>query len=239
MLAPAVTPDIRRALVVGAERSLVTTLVARALKRTPPAIVGASPTAGAPLVGAFAAVVAAVVRKSHGGAPLRVLAAGPAPEVEGELARACPDAVAVMSTVLVGDEAFAARVVASPAAALMAAPAPWDRRALAALGAVSLSLPIVARAVPLATADVAALREGDVLLLGNWPLRGGGDGHLAGPVVLVAPGSNDNAGRRWSGGGRGGGARCRARRDRRGHSDGAPVGRDEQRRRRDAGASRG
>jgi flagellar motor switch/type III secretory pathway protein FliN len=194
MLAPAEAPEVRRAVVVAADRALAAAVVARALQRAAPAVVlGASPV-GAALVGAFAAVVAAVVRRAHAGTASRVLAAGPAPVLEADLARACPDAVVTTLTVLLGDDAFAARVVVSPETALSAPHAPWRTAALMALGGMPLGLPIVACGVTVTAADVAALRVGDVFLPGHWRLTcagaGPGAGALAGPVLLAAPDSD-------------------------------------------------
>jgi flagellar motor switch protein FliN/FliY len=133
--------------------------------------------------------VAAVARKAHAGTASRVLAAGPAGVLEADLARACPDAVVTTLTVLLGDDAFAARVVASPEATHAAPPAVWGTAAMHALDGLPVSLPVVACAVMASAADVAALRQGDVFVPGTWRLEGAGKGAIAGPVVLAAPGS--------------------------------------------------
>jgi len=139
-------------------------------------------------IGGFAAIVVAAARRSHGGAAMRVLAAGPAPALEADLVHAGGELSAVTLTVLIAHDAFEARVVV-PRNAVLAAPSlAWDAAALAALGATPLALPVVACAVRLPVADVARLGVGDVLLVSGWPLARAKSGHeLLGPVLLSAP----------------------------------------------------
>ena len=148
---------------------------------------GAGPSPG--LAGAFAAVVAAALRRSHNGAAMRVLAAGPAAPLEADLARVDPRLAAVTMTVLLANEAFAARVVVSCSAAA-AAPLPaWGATELASLGAVPLTLCVVACSTRVTAAEFASLRAGDALLPGTWRL-GRSEAGVHGAVLLASPSSD-------------------------------------------------
>ncbi len=109
-------------------------------------------------------------------------------------------------TVLVGDDAYAARVVLRGTPALSAPPAAWNARALFSLGAMPIAMPVVACASLAQLSDVAALRVGDVWLPGTWPLELARDGEssasLRGPVILAAPGATCGARARLVEGGR-------------------------------------
>lgn len=192
VLARADAPLLERGVLVEAEPALVANVVARAARREPAAVLDPGATLAPGAVGAFAAVLVAGLRRANGrrgGVAMRVLAAGPAAALEADLARVARDLWAVSLTVLVGDDAFEARV-ALPREAALGAPAPaWDAAALAALGATPIAVPIVAHVVTMAATDLALLARGDALVLDGWPLaRTPSSGRaLAGPVVLAAP----------------------------------------------------
>jgi flagellar motor switch/type III secretory pathway protein FliN len=187
VLANADSPGLARAVVIEAEQALVATVVARITRRPPPVVLQAGETASAGLSGAFAAFVAAALRRAHGQVTTRVLAAGPAPALEADLARAGHELVAIALTVLVGDDAFDARIVA-PRGGLLGLPLlPWDVTAVAALGITPLALPVVAHAVRLPATELARLAPGDALMLPGWPLARPAPGGLAGRVLLSAP----------------------------------------------------
>jgi flagellar motor switch/type III secretory pathway protein FliN len=120
-----------------------------------------------------------------------VLAAGPAPPLESDLARANGDVVVATATVLLERDAFLARLVVP---ARLVATAPQARcsgaELAAALGPVALDLPIVACAATATATDVASLRVGDVWLPGTWPMRLGPRGEPVGPVFLADPASS-------------------------------------------------
>jgi type III secretion system YscQ/HrcQ family protein len=186
LLARAEAVEVGRAVLVQAERALAAGLVARALKRPTPRVVDAGAPLPPAIAGAFAAVLVAAIRTAHAGTAPRVLAAGPASALEADLVRLGSDLVAVTLAVLVGDEAFAARVVVPRAAAATPADDAWDARAVADLGPVPLAVPVVACAAIAPAAEIAALRPGDVLLPAAIGLRRAA-GALAGTVVLAAP----------------------------------------------------
>lgn len=187
VLARADTPEVARSALVEAERSLATAIVSRVLDRKPPVVVDASAPAAASLAGAFAAVVAAIARRVHAGVAPRVIAAGPGSALASDLARLGPDRIALTFTVLVDRDAHAGRVVVPRTFLSAAASPPWDAHSLAALGAIPLSLPIVACAVRASAADIASLQAGDAFLPGNaWRLSRS----LAGTVSLAAPTSD-------------------------------------------------
>jgi hypothetical protein len=169
------------------ESALATAVVARALGRAPP-LFQRTERESAAIAGAFAAVVAAVARRAHSTALLRVVSAGPADELQASLPAAADDLATIALTVTVADDAYAARVIL-PTRLARDAPAPaWTRTTLSALGATPLSLPVVATAFETTTLDVASLRPGDALMPPKWPLTraSNGDGWV-GPVWLAAP----------------------------------------------------
>jgi flagellar motor switch/type III secretory pathway protein FliN len=183
------------ALRIDAERALAAVCVARVVRQTPPTIADASGTTPW-LAGAFAAIVVAAARRSLGGAVLRVERAEPAglPELDPWWAES--NAVGVSMTVLVGDDAYLARIgVARDRIAL--APGPlWGAAALRSLGATPLSLPLVACSWATTVEEIGALREGDVVVPATWPIaRAPGtptrERQLAGTLALAAPGSSD------------------------------------------------
>jgi len=186
-LAASDAPEVAQSGLIEAERALTVAVVARAIRRKPPAVTRPASRESPEIVGAFAAVVAAVARRAHAGVALRVLAAGPGAALESDLERVDPELVAATLTVLVADEAYEARVVVPRAALNSAPPHRWDSEALAALGGTPLSLPLVACVTASNAAELGALRPGDVFLPGAWRLTRSGDGVLIGPVVLAAP----------------------------------------------------
>jgi flagellar motor switch/type III secretory pathway protein FliN len=196
LVARSEAPDVGRAVLVEAEGALVAAVLSRVLRRPAPRVIDPSAAPGAPSAGAFAAIVAAVLRRAHashaGGADagtLRVLAAGPAADLESDLRRAAPDAHALTLTALVDDDAFEARVVVSLGAARAAPSRTWTVTDLAALGALPLEVPVVACACASTVAEVASLGVGDVLVPGPWPLERV-QGGLSGPVH-IAPAGRD------------------------------------------------
>jgi flagellar motor switch/type III secretory pathway protein FliN len=189
------------------EVSLAAAIAAGVTRRPPIALAKALAKADAPaasaLAGALAAVVAAAARKAHAGPVLRVLAAGSARTLEAELLAEEGEVVAVELTVLLADEAYAARVLFGPSAVRGAPPAAWSREGLAALGPLPLVLPVVACASAATAGDVASLGPGDVWLPGGWALERAGEGaELLGPVVLAAPSAAIGVRARLVGGGR-------------------------------------
>jgi flagellar motor switch/type III secretory pathway protein FliN len=185
LVAPAETPDLAHAVLVEAELALVAAVVGRVAEQQTPVVLGAGATAAPGAAGALGAVVVAALRKAHAGSAMCVLAAGPAPALEADIARAGGELYGVSLTVLLGDEAFAARVVV-PRRAALAAPAPsWDVALLAALGPTPLALSVVAHAVRATASDVGALHPGDALVLPGWSLARTGTRGLSGSVALA------------------------------------------------------
>jgi type III secretion system YscQ/HrcQ family protein len=182
------TDELTDALLVEAEAPLAASLVQRVLKRPPRVPLSSADPRSLSLAGALAAILAAAARRAHRGDPLRVVAAGPSSELGAHLHPPIRDPCAVALTVLVGNDAFHARITLSRTAALRAQPPPWNRAGLSALGPVPLSVPIVAHAAVLTATAVASLRVGDALLASPWPLRRHGS-TLCGPVHLAAPSS--------------------------------------------------
>lgn len=175
---------------VEVEGALAAAIAARVLRRPPPVLIKPL-RPSQDIAGALAAVVAAAARRAHAGTALEVRAAGPAPELEAALYEHDPSAIAVTVTILLGDDAYAGRLVISrrTLANRSATPtAPWSALALSGLGATPLAVPVVACAVESTVSDVAALGPGDVLVPGSWPtaLDATPEG-MAGPVLLSPP----------------------------------------------------
>jgi flagellar motor switch/type III secretory pathway protein FliN len=190
LVAPADAPDLAHGVLVEAELALVALAVARVTRRKAPAVLEAAAAASPATAGAFGAIVLAALRRAHAGIGLRVVAAGPAVALEEDLLRARGELRAVSLTVLVGDDAFDARVALARASALAAALPSWDEAALAAMGPAPLAVPLAAHAVCSTAAEVAMLAAGDVLVAPGWPLTRGGEAGWTGPVVLAAPSSS-------------------------------------------------
>ncbi len=206
-LAPADGDALRDGALLVMESALASAVVARIVRRPPPAAVNLTAPPSPALAGAVAAVIVAAARRAQASAsPLRVMSAGPATVLEPEFVVEGPDALALSVTVLVGDDAYAARVVLRDNHAPAAPPAAWNARALFSLGAMPIAVPVVACASLAQLAEVAALRVGDAWLPGTWPLelaRGSGaSASLQGPVLLAAPGATCGARARLVEGGR-------------------------------------
>jgi len=189
------------------ESALAAVVVSRVVRRPPPVATSLTALPSAALAGAFAAVIVAAARRAHTtSSPLRVVSAGVASVLEAEFGGGDPDLLAVSFTVLVGDDAYAARLVLRRETASAPLPPAWTAGALASLGALPLSIPIVACATRAQVADVAALRAGDAWLPGAWPLEvatdEGTSASLQGPVLLAAPGATSGVRARLAPGGR-------------------------------------
>jgi flagellar motor switch/type III secretory pathway protein FliN len=191
LVAPADAPDLAHGVVVEAEVALVAAVVARVTRRKAPAVLEPGTAASAGAAGALGAVVLAALRRAHTGVAMRVVAAGPAAALEADVARAGGGELRTVSlTVLVGDEAFEARVALPRSAALAAPSLSWDARALTAMGPAPLAIPLVAHAVSSSAAELATLALGDALVLPAWPMTRGGAAGWTGPVVLAGPSSS-------------------------------------------------
>ena len=174
------------------EVPLAAAVAARVTRRPPVALAKADAPPASSLAGALAAVITAAARKACAGPALRVLAAGPAAALEPALLAEGAlggQIVAVELTVLLADEAYAARLILPARSVAGGSPEEWSREALAALGPLPLCVPVVACASVSTAGDIASLRPGDVWLPGAWPLEIGASG-LVGPVVLAAPGAS-------------------------------------------------
>lgn len=181
------TPQLERAMLVEVDVALVATAVARVARRKPPAVLEAGTSASAQAAGGLAAIVVAALRRAHRGVAMRAVAAGPAQALEADMARLGQELLAVTLTVLVAHDAHEARLVVPRSAVLAAARSPWDEAALTALGAMPVSIPIVAHALLATATDVASMQPGDACMLDGWPLARIPGGGLAGPVRLAAP----------------------------------------------------
>jgi type III secretion protein Q len=187
VIAGADAPQLGRAMLVEADLALIAVAVARLTQRKPPRVLDVGASASAAAAGALAAIVVAALRRAHQARAVRVLAAGPAPVLEADMARLGLELLGVTLTVLVGHDAYETRVVVPRSATLAAPPFPWGTAALASLGAIPLPFPLVAHALLTTATDLAALQPGDALLLDDWPLTRSPAGGITGRVCLAAP----------------------------------------------------
>ena len=185
LLARADDADPVRGILVEAEPALAAALVARVLKRAPPAVVDPARVGSAALAGAWGAVLVAAARSAHAGAPLKILYAG---QARAQAYALGAELLVATLTVVVGDDAFAARAFFLASRAMLAHPSShdgWSENALAALGDLPLSLAIVACSSSASASDIAALAVGDAWMPGGWRL--GRPGALSGPVSIASP----------------------------------------------------
>jgi flagellar motor switch/type III secretory pathway protein FliN len=195
VLAPADGDALAGAALLEVEPALAAVVVARVLRRPPPVVVNAAAAPSEAIAGALAAVIVAAARRAHAHAmPLRAVSAGAAPVLEADFVRGDSQTLSLSLTVLVGDDAYASRLVVRRVEALSMPRREWTARSLSSLGELPLSLPIVGCATRARVADVASLRVGDAWLPGTWPLEvvsdggaNGAAGSLRGPVLLAAP----------------------------------------------------
>ena len=184
------------------EPALAAAVVARAIRRPAPIVVDAARPPPADVAGALAAVLLAAARRAHAGLPLRILGAGDPGAMLAKLATLGPDVVDIAFTVLLADDAFIARMLVARDPARAAPEMPWTPDRLSALGALPISIPVVASAARATVGDFAVLVPGDVWIPGAWPLGRGSGAALSGPVFLAAPSSETGVRARLVEGGR-------------------------------------
>lgn len=182
--APAEDGSLARAAVVDVEHTLAALLVARALRQRTPRVIDTSKPASPALAGAVAALLHAALRRAHAGAPLRVVAAGPAAMLARDFAALHGATVTAWLTVVVAGDAFDARV--SLPDAMLGDPAPLElgHAALAALGEMPIALPVVVATCLADRTTLAALRPGDAFVIPGCALAVSGV-QLSGQVALV------------------------------------------------------
>jgi flagellar motor switch/type III secretory pathway protein FliN len=190
VLAGAEAPSLERGMLIETDLALISRAVAQVTQRKPSRVLDLSASASPAAAGALGAIVVAALRRAHQGRGVRVLAAGPATVLEGDMTRLGLDLCSVTLTVLVGDDAYEARVVVPRSATLAVPPFPWGIAALAALDAIPLALPVVAHTLLTTATDLASLEPGDALVLDGWPLARDPAGSMTGPVRLSAPTSS-------------------------------------------------
>jgi type III secretion system YscQ/HrcQ family protein len=151
-------------VVLEVDLAFVTSLVARAVRRPPPRVTRTGATSPA-LLGAFAALVAAAVRRAGFAAHVTPVDASSALLAGSDDIVVAGLSAAVQREVTHVRAAFPRPLLDAGAGA---AP-PFD---LAAMGAVPLSLPVVACRLVATTREVARLAVGDVWLLGEGGIKG-------------------------------------------------------------------
>ena len=165
-------------MVLEVEPALVFAVVARAMKR-PPVVASLPQLPSATVVGSFAGVVAASVRRA--GVPVVLSDACDTSPLEA----ASASTTVVSFTALTGEHATHVRAF-FPSSLLDGATPRFDTPNLALLGALPLELPVVACRVVVTAREVAELSVGDAWMLDRaWGL-GPVVSALRGPVWLCA-----------------------------------------------------
>jgi flagellar motor switch/type III secretory pathway protein FliN len=151
-----------RRILVEVEAALAAALAARVLQRPPPRHLDPTHPAPAALSGAVAALALAALRRAHTGAAFRMLEAGPAMAVAREHLARYPRATTAWLTVVIGADAYDARVTVDESVPPRVVASPLD---LASLGSLPLALPIVAATCAASRSEIAALAPGDAFIV--------------------------------------------------------------------------
>ncbi len=186
VLAPAGERATATRVLVELDGALASALAARAMKQKAPRMTDAAKPATPAIAGAAAAVLAAALRRAHADDAVRVISAGPAAALARDLLAAEPRATTAWLTVVLGADAFSARVTVPDSAEARASDAPLTEDALLGMGDAPLALPLVAALAVASRDDVAALSSGDAFVPPSF-LAASADGALGGRVALVAP----------------------------------------------------
>jgi flagellar motor switch protein FliN/FliY len=182
------TRALSQSFLIDLDGALAATLVTKALGQRAPRVTDHSRTASPAIAGAVAAIVLATLQRAQapGAAEtLRVVAAGPAVALVRDLAAADPALTTAWFTILIGQDAFEARITLRE---MMEAPpheAKPTKSALEQLGDALVAIPLVVATTLADRADVEALVTGDAFVPGSFPLSIGKEGVLKGRVAIV------------------------------------------------------
>ena len=176
-----------RRVLVEVEGALAAALSTRALRQKSPRMVDTSRTPSPALAGAFAAVLVAALRRAHSRGVLKVIAAGPGAVLARDLLQSEREVTTATLTVMLGEDAFEARVSVPDALAEAPQELLFSRASLAAMGDAKIAMPLVIATTLAVREDLFALGPGDVFVpsKSTFPLRD--DGTLVGAVAIVAP----------------------------------------------------
>jgi flagellar motor switch protein FliN/FliY len=178
-----------RRVLVEVEGALGTTIVARALRQKTPRVLDTARAPSPSLAGALAAVVVAALRRAHGRVVARVIAAGPGADLARDMVLAERDVTTAWLSVIVGGDAFEARIRVPDSLAPAPRAEPFSPAALVRLGETPLALSLVLTTALASRHDLAALAPGDAFLPPRLALDVRGDGAIVCAVALVAPAS--------------------------------------------------
>lgn len=177
---------IARRILIEVDGALGASVVARALRQKAPRVVDASRAPSPALAGAFAAVLASALRRAHAAAAPRVIAAGPGADLARDLLVSERDVTTAWLSVVVGADAFEARVSVPDALAPAPRESAFTHHDLRCLGDAPIALPLVVATTSAARADIYALERGDAFLPPTLDLAVQDDAFV-GPAALVAP----------------------------------------------------
>jgi len=177
--------------VLTVENALAVAAVALALQQPAQRLSLPSKPISDRVVGAFAAIVCAAIRRSPRPVPVHFI---DAVYTDKDLkASTDTSTVDAQFAVRIGSEVFAARIAcALHSVAMPTTPRALTRSDLRRLGHVPLRLHLVMASAPVSLAQLAALEAGDGLMFSKShesPLIANLDGSLQGRVMLAAPGS--------------------------------------------------
>ncbi len=174
----------RRAL-IDVEVPLAVAVVSRALRKKAPRLTDSSAQSRAEIAGAFGGVVAAALRRAHKNTALRIVGAGAVYDVHRDHLGANANATSVWLTVVVGPDAFGARIDVPDAASLVVARPAFTVDALHCMHNALIAVPIVVTSVGATRDDLAALAAGDRFVFTAKNLSAKEDGSLVGTVTLI------------------------------------------------------
>jgi flagellar motor switch/type III secretory pathway protein FliN len=188
MLAPAGDRGTSRRVLIEVEGVLGAAIAARALRQRAPRITDPARSTSPALAGALAAVLIAALRRAHAGAAPKVISAGPGSALARDLAFVERDVTTVWLTVLLGADAFEARVSVPDNAAMTASPPSFTHADLVEMHDAPIALPLVVATALALRAELDALSVGDAFAPAKVGLTIHPDGVLLGAVALVPPG---------------------------------------------------
>jgi flagellar motor switch/type III secretory pathway protein FliN len=187
MLAPAGERSTSRRVLIEVEGALGAAITAHALRQRAPRVTDPARPPSPALAGAFAAVLLAALRRAHSSAALKVVAAGPGSVLARDLASTEREVTTAWVTVILGADAFEARVSVPDAAAGTASAASFGIADLLAMGDAPIALPVVIASTLAARADLDALSRGDAFVPSKITVAAHPGGILRGTVALVPP----------------------------------------------------
>jgi flagellar motor switch/type III secretory pathway protein FliN len=188
MFAPAVERSPAARFLVELDGAMGACVAARAVRQKAPRVHDPSKIVAPAVAGAVAAILSAIQRRAHAGAPLRVVAAGPGAALARDLAAAAGTTTTATLAVTIEGEVFGARFTVPDAAEVALPRASLSHGSLVAMGDAPLALPIVIATTYASRAEVESLAPGDAFVPSDVTVTvQASTGAIVGPIAIVAP----------------------------------------------------